>query len=1148
MKKKHGSGGWTYNTLKKTFRIMRLVLFLLLISIFQTIASAGYSQNAKITLKSEALSLVGVLRVIEDQSEYRFIYDKSQVDLDKKVKVNFDGATVKSVLEELFVNQGINYRVIDNQIILTNSAPSVSQQPKTISGRVTDSSGSPLPGVTVVVKSTTQGTITGADGQYSLTNVPGNGTLVFSFVGMRTQEVTANGRSVVNISLEEDAIGIEEVVAVGYGTQKKTSLTAAVGSVKGDELVSTPAGNISNTLSGRMAGLITAQSSGAVGDDQTAIRIRGIATNGTTTPLVVIDGIPRDISFFNQLNSNAIASISVLKDAAAVAPYGMAGANGVVLVTTKQGQSGKPRLSYSGYSGFSRPTVIGETLNAYEFVLMYNEAMKNQSPNQAVPYSEADIAGFKASVEGAPGADYDKYPSSNARDYLFDNNAPKYSHNLSLSGGTESFNYYLGLGYMHQEGHWSTVYLNRYTLDLSLEAKPTNTTTIGIKMNGVEQKFHEPRDNEMTIAKRVYSYLPIHAITYTNGLPANSRNNNLDAMMADDEYIEENDFKFFTQLYVEQELNFIKGLKFKGVASYDPSYGYTKNWQSPYPTYYTVNTTVTPYTYKPTVSAVKPSLSENFDRYRNYTWQGILSYSAVFGDHSIDALAVYEGRKTFWNGIGASRKNYEVNIDEINLGSPVQTDWGASGSSKETAQLGYVGNINYGFKGKYLISLAGRYDGSYYFAPGKKFGFFPSVAWGWRISEEPFIKNSYNWIDNLKFRGSWGTSGALAGSAFQYSSGMTVYGNAYVFGNTIYQGAYERLEPNTNITWEKANKLDIGFDATLWKNRLGIEFDYFYEKRSNMLASPQVEVPIEYGIGLAQENAGVMNNRGIEFTLSSMNRFKNGLILDLNFNLTYAKNKLIETFESDATRNDPNRSRTGRPKDTPFGFLAERLFQEDDFNADGSLKEGIPDHTFSKVAPGDIKWVDVNKDGKINGSDETALGYPALPQIIYGFSPRLGYRNFDLELLFQGAAQSNIFLYKGMASAFNNGDNAPRALLDYWTPENTDAKFPRPYGQGGNNNNVAGSTGNYNSWIMRSGAYLRLKNITLGYTLPKQWTNAISLESVRLYVSGLNLITFSDVKGLIDPEMDSSGAKDNNMRGWYSPHQKTWAFGLNVDF
>lgn len=1133
--------------LKKYLFIMRFVIFIsFLLSSGVLATTTGYSQTAKINLEVKTTTIRSILKIIEGQSNYRFFYNSELTDLDQQVSLSINNKSIDEALKSIFSGTTVGYRVLENNFVVLSSAEILQQA--SVTGTVIDSNGEPMPGVSVTIKGTAKGTATDIDGKYIIA-IPGKDVvLVFSFIGYTAKEMQVGNNTTISVTLSEETKEIEEVIVVGYSTQKKVSLTAAVGSVKGDELVSSPAGNISNTLSGRVAGLITAQTSGAVGDDQTAIRIRGIATNGTTTPLVVIDGIPRDISFFNQLNSNAIASISVLKDAAAVAPYGMAGANGVLLVTTKQGQSGKPRLSYNGYVGFSRPTVIGETLNAHEFVLMYNDAMKNQNPNQVVPYSEEDIAGFKASVEGAPGADYDKYPSSNSRDYLFGNNAPKYSHSLSLSGGTESFNYYLGLGYMHQEGHWSTVYLNRYNIDLSLEAKPTNTTTVGIKLNGVEQKFHEPRNDEMTIAKRVYSYLPIHAINYSNGLPANSRNNNLDAMMADDQYTDENNFKIFSQLYVEQELSFIKGLKFKGVVSYDPSYEYIKNWQSPYPTYYTVNTKVTPYTYNPTVSAVKPSLSENFDRYRNYTWQGILSYSAVFGDHSIGVLAVYEGRKTFWNEILASRRNFEINIDEISLGSPNQTDWGASGTSKETAQLGYVGNINYAFKGKYLLSLAGRYDGSYYFAPGKKFGFFPSIAWGWRISEESVIKNKCNWINNLKLRGSWGTSGALAGSPFQYSSGMTVYGNAYVFGNTIYQGAYERLEPNTNITWEKANKFDIGFDATLWKNKLGIEFDYFYEKRSNMLASPQVEVPIEYGIGLAQENAGVMDNRGIEITLSSMNRFNNGLLLDLRFNLTYAKNKLIETFESDATRNNPNRSRTGRPKDTPFGFLAERLFQEGDFNADGSLKEGIPNHTFSKVAPGDIKWVDVNGDKKIDGSDETVLGYPALPQIIYGFSPRLSYKNIDLEILFQGAAKSNIFLYKGMGSAFNNGDNAPRDLLDYWTPENTNAKYPRPFGQGGNNNNVAGNTGNYNSWIMRSGAYLRVKNITLGYTLPKQWTNTIRLESVRLYVSALNMITFSDVNGIIDPEMDNAGAKDNNMRGWYSPHQKTWAFGLSVDF
>jgi TonB-linked SusC/RagA family outer membrane protein len=1139
---------------RKKMRCKQLLLFLTcyLASCFTSLSAD--TKPVTITIDRYNKAVREILKEIESVSDYVFFYNTNDVDHERRATVQIKDAPVEKVLEQLFAGTNNGYSIDGRQIFITKNEKPTQYQIKAsnnsrraVRGVVLDASdGFPLTGAGVVIKGRKMGVVTDENGEFSIEDCDEKTVLEISYVGYKKQEITIGNLINLEIKLEPDN-ELQEVIVVGYETQKKVSLTAAVGSVKGDELISTPVGNISNSLVGRMAGLVTTQNSGAVGKDNTIIRIRGISTDGNSNPLIVVDGIPRSLDFFNRLNSNSISSVNILKDAAAVAPYGMAGANGVVLITTKNGQLGKPQLSYNGYIGFSQPTVIAETLNAYEFALMYNEAMKNQNPTLTPLYSAEDIAGYKASVEGASNADHDKYPASNVRDYLYARDAPKSSHNITMSGGMENFNYYLGLGYIHQEGHWETVYMNRYTVDLSLEAKPTRTTTVGFKMNGINQKFHQPRIDEMTVNKRVYTYLPIHAITFTNGLPANSRNNNLDAMISDEAYSETDELDIFTQIYIEQELSFIKGLKFKGIGSFDPSVMFTKDWREPYPAYYTVNTSVTPYDYVATVDVTKPSLYENFDRYRNYTWQGILSYNAILGNHSIGVLAVYEGQKTFWNGVGVSRRNYEVKIDEISLGNPDQQYWGTSGSSRETAQLGYVGSINYGFKGKYLLSLAGRYDGSYYFAPGKKFGFFPSVALGWRVSEEPFIKK-YSWINNLKIRGSWGVSGALAGSAYQYSSGMTVYGNSYVFNGSILQGAYERLEPNKNITWEKANKIDIGLDANLWKNRFGLEFDYFYEKRSNMLASPNVVVPIEYGIGLAQENAGVMDNRGFEFMLSSMNRLKNGLNLDFRFTMTYAKNKLIETFENAATRNDRNRSRTGRSRGTPFGYLAERLFQEYDFNPDGSLKEGIPDHTFSQVAPGDIKWVDVNKDGKIDGSDETALGYPVLPQIIYGFSSVLTYKNFDLEILFQGSAQSNIFLYKGMFAPFNNGDNPPRATLDYWTPENTDAKYPRPYGQGGNNNNNAGSTARYTSLAMRSGAYLRAKNITLGYTLPKTCTNVVRIESVRFYVSLHNFLTFSDVSGLLDPEMDYSGSQDNNMRGWYSPHQKTLAFGINIDF
>ncbi|MDR1459001.1 MAG: SusC/RagA family TonB-linked outer membrane protein, partial [Bacteroidales bacterium] len=567
-----------------------------------SMAAESYAQQVRVSINIQNGSIYDVVSEIEKQTDFMFFYKSDDISNDLRVNIRATNLTVPEILDETTKDTDLAYTINNKVILIARKTNLISQQsPYKITGSVADDKGEPLAGAMIAEKGGMNGTVTDVEGQFLL-NVTAGAVLQISYIGYVNQEIAIGDRTTLNIIMIEDAVNLEEVVVVGYGTQKKTSLTAAVGTIKGEELVSTPVSNISNTLSGRIAGLVTAQTSGAIGKDETAIRIRGISTtNGNTAPLVVIDGIPRDIALLNQLNSNTIASVNVLKDAAAVAPYGMAGANGVILVTTKDGEKGKSQLYYSGYMGFSRPTVIGKTLNAYEFVLMYNEAMKNQNPNGQPPYSAEDIAGFRASVDGVPGADYDKYPSSDASAYLFDNNAPMYNHNLSLSGGVENFNYYLGLGYTRQEGHWNTVYLNRYTLDLSLEAKPTTTTKVGFKMNGINQKFHEPRIDEMTIHKRVYSYLPVDAITYTNGLPANSRKNNLDAMMADDEYMDTDELKIFTQLFVEQELNFIKGLKFKGVVSFDPSNMFSKDWRQPYPTYYTVNTSVTPYQYVPTI-------------------------------------------------------------------------------------------------------------------------------------------------------------------------------------------------------------------------------------------------------------------------------------------------------------------------------------------------------------------------------------------------------------------------------------------------------------------------------------------------------------------------------------------------------------------
>jgi len=1010
-----------------------------------------------------------------------------------------------------------------------------------VSGIVTDQNNQPLPGASVRLKDASQGVITNDKGAFTL-NAPQDGILVVSNIGFATAEVAIGGRKSLTITLATNARSLAAVtVNVGYTTQKKTSVTAAVSTLQVKDLDNVATANITNSLSGRIAGVIGAQSSGEIGSDGSEIHIRGIGTTGNNAPLVVVDGIPRQMS---TVNPNQIASVTVLKDAAAVAPYGIAGANGVILVTTKRGKVGAPTFSYNGYMSWANPITLPKMLNAYQYANLRNVADENAGINPS--FSDADIAGYKKSVDGAPDADRDKYPNTDAYHALLNRNVPVTEHNLQVTGGTELIKYYMGLSYLHQGGLLGNEHLDRYNFVGNTDAQVTKTTLVSVSISGYNSRRKRPQNGDGNPFANAQAYLPISPVNYSNGLLGSSNGKLLRPGIELGSRVDDNT-GIMTQLSINQELPFIPGLSVKEVVSYDPEHDFSKNWTEPMPTYYTINTSTSPYSYDPTANAGEPSLSEGYSKGTVLEYQSYINYHRTFGDHDITALLVMDARKYHNDNFSASRSNYSLNIDELSLGSPVQENWGNGGGSSDTRQVGYLYQVNYAFKDKYLLGAAGRYDGSYVFAPGHRYGFFPAFSAGWRIGEEPFLKDKLTWVDNLKLRGSYGESGNLVGPD-QYSSSFAIAGSAYVIGGQTLQGATERVEPNPFITWERAKKADIGLEGTLWNGLLGFEVDYFYEKRNNMLVSPNSTVPTEYGIGIAQVNAGKMDNHGIDITLSSYHQFDNGLRMDISGTFSYARNKLIQTFENEATYSDPVRRRTGRPLNEIFGLKALGLFKtSDDKNNDGAITaaDGFPTQ-FGSVAPGDIRYQDTNGDNKIDASDEVPLGNGAIPPIQFGFNPRFSYKGFDLNVFFQGAAGGNVILNGELVFPFFTGANSSTAVLDYWTPDHEDAAFPRPFGQGGNTNNTQLS-----SWYERSLNYLRLKSVEFGYTLPAGVMNKIKLQNIRIYASGTNLKTWDHLDGLVDPEFTQAGISNtanSNQRGWSYPFMKTMSVGLAITF
>lgn len=1019
-----------------------------------------------------------------------------------------------------------------------------------VAGTVSDSAGAPLPGVSVRVLGTETGTVTDASGRFRLSVPDEQSVLIFTYIGFKDLEVPVNGRSEINVTLQINTSSLNQIVVVGYGTQAKVAVTGAVSAVKGDVLKKSPVANISNALAGNVAGISMRPTGAQPGADAPQIYIRGISTTGNSSPLVVIDGIIRDN--INEIDPNDIASISILKDAAAVAPYGLGGANGVILITTRKGQAGPPTLSFNGYYGYQTPTYIPKMLNAPDYMRLRNEAYLNENPGGSqLPFAEDLINNYNRLHEQDP----DKYPDSDIRS-LMNKHALLQNYNLRLSGGAEKIKYYLGAGFIDQDGMLAPVSFRRYNYNINIEAKATPTTTVTASLIGAIEKTKsiDPAGSMGDFFRSLFKFIPIANLTYSNGLPG-SFASNAPAGILNAGYVHGSSSTLLSTLSIEQQLPFVQGLSIKGAFSYDPYSSTAKNWHNP-SYFYAQDTTVTPYAYTKQVSTGDNAgetyswLSQSYMQSQSFTYQLYLNYDNAFGKNHITGLVVGEARNNTYEDFMARRNRFAVDIDELSLGSSDRNDFDNAGTSSTGSQMGLVYRIGYDFDNKYLLEASGRYDGHYYFAPGKRWAYFPAFSAGWVISQEDFFEVQA--IDYLKIRGSWGKSGNLAGAPFQYLNAYNLYSNAYAFGaGTLVQGSFIPQESNPNITWEIATKTDVGIEANLWQGLLSIEADYFHEKRKGMLLPPAVSVPVEYGLDLSDENAGIMENKGVELTLGSVRQFNNGLRLGLSANFSYARNKMIQVFETAATRNDPDRSRTGRPLGTQFGYHALGLFSlADDKNGDGVIDagDGYMTEQFGELHPGDIRYADIGgpdgkPDGVIDAYDETVIGHPIYPFMTYGFTPTASWKDFDLSLFFQGAAMANLDMrgYQTIPFANNNSNSSYVYYNDHWTAATPEARYPRanqaPYA---NNDQLS------DFWMMGIG-YMRLKTAVLGYTLPAKVTQAVHIRSVRVYLSGQNIFTVSKLKW-IDPEIWRDPDQEYADRAMDYPPQKVFTAGINITF
>ncbi|WP_157202503.1 TonB-dependent receptor [Marinilabilia salmonicolor] len=1127
---------------RKLMLAMRLSLGLFLLVSFQTIASVTYSQDTKVTVKMERAHVKEVLKEIEHSSEFYFVYNNELIDVERMVNVEAKNKKIKDVLDALFGNEGVGYTVMGRQIVLSPSemmAENVSQpQERAVRGTVTDQNGEPIPGVTVTVKGTTHGTITDIDGNFSLKVNPESEVLIFSFVGMKSQEIEIGNNVRFDVVMQEDVMGLDEVVVVGYGIKKKESLTGAIANIQSDEIETSTHSSLAQNLQGKVAGVQIRQNTGGPGDFNSMINIRGFGT-----PLFVIDGIVRDgAEEFQKLNSSDIESISVLKDASA-AIYGMNAANGVIIVTTKKGEEGAPEFNYKGVYGLQTPTDVPQMTNSAQWMEMRNDADINAGGD---PYiSKEELEKYQ---QGLPG-----YGTINWYDETMKDYSTQQQHNLSARGGNETMSYFTSFGYQEENGLLKSDDLNyeKYTLRSNLSIKLTEDLDADINLYGRLDKRMTPGDSFFNIFKGTRIGLPTDR-PYANG---NSEYyglvgpSNLNPLALSDSkktgYYESKNKFFQSSFTLNYDFPYIEGLSFKGIFSYDSNSFLGKDLVKSYKLYsYDEESD----SYNAT-NMREPSIIANTNNDDNrITMQGHLLYNTTINDnHNLDLVLVYE-QKEAWGRDSYLRREYDFyTTDQVDFAS--QNNQRTGGIEYEEANMSYLGRFNYDYKGKYLIEFAARYDGSYRYHPDERWGFFPVVSGGWRISEENFIQENLPFISNLKIRGSYGDVGEDAGNPFQYVPGYsTSGGGGYEFINGEYlNGAASPSIVNRNLTWFVSTIKNIGVDIGLWKGLLNVEFDVYQRDREGLLAYRNISVPNTFGGSLPQENLNSDRVKGIEFSVAHNNQIGDfNYSIGGNFNFARTKNVYVERGPFTSSWDKWRNGSANRWNDVLWGYKVDGQFQNFVDIAHSPIQNGNIGNT--KELPGDFKYEDVNGDGVINGNDMQPMFWGGQPKLHYGINLSADWKGFDFYALFQGSGKYTVRFQEVYAEVMAFKGNTPEYFYDRWhlkDPYDPDSEWIPGEWPATRFKSDVGSMYKESSIWRRDASYLRLKSLELGYTFDNAFLKEIGIENLRVYSNGHNLLTFAD--SFIKP-FDPEKIEGAYNAGLTYPLTKSFNFGINVIF
>lgn len=1163
---------------RKLYKRSRLsILFSFLFISFSIIANP---QNVKVSLTVNNRPITEVLEEIEKQTNFLFVYSSDEVNPGIRVSVDANNESITTVLSSLLSNTGIESKIAGNNILLAkkeNNTTAINQSGTVITGTVVDYLGEPLPGVNIRVQGIDTGTITDIDGNFIVEVPYANATLVFSFVGFQPQEVPLAGRNNVTVELIEDSKALEEVVVVGYTTQRKATITGSVATITTKDLRQSPTANINNALAGRMPGLMVNQfSGGEPGVDVADIRIRGMGTYGDRSPIVIVDGVERDMSY---LSAEEIETFTILKDASATAAYGIRGANGVIIVQTKRGQAQeKATVNFKASVGTNHPVKFPKYLGSADYAMLYNEAMINSNPgtdpSSLTLFSEQSIENFRrANGDNSDGLGYDW----DYFDYAFKPGIQQ-DYSLSVRGGSNQARYFVMANYYNQGGNYNHTNLTqydtqavfqRYNFRANVDVDITRNFYVKVDIGARITDRNAPgttASRVVGIANTQPPYLPI--TLPDNGHPDNESyvlNNpygllygdplhrfNILGELSRTGYLNEKKTFLNGSFALGHKLDFITpGLSIEGVFSYDAEEGrwirrLLETRADGYATYgryatfqpeegnngvFYMNNTyydgryVLGNPWYDTDETIGNSLSHNATQSKTY-YQFKLDYARQFnGQHDIAGLVL----------LNRSTRSYDNRV--------------------EYRYQGITGRATYAFENKYLAEFNIGYNGSENFAPGKRYGTFPAGSLGWVITEESFMDASRSWLDNLKIRGSYGLVGSdkISDSNDDRFAYLQFYtgGSGYSFGVNEFGSGLSGLQEgnfaNPNLTWEKARKLNIGIDGALFNQRLNFSVDFFHEHRYDIITSLSGGDKLGFSniVGKSAPfiNSGIVDNRGIDFEIGWNGRIGRDLRYYVRPNFTFARNKI--QFMNEIPYDNEYRRNTGRRIDEHFVYVFDRfVYDQEDADRLNSMNNGSGFQPWGRLYPGDVVYKDLNDDGMIDDEgDRMYMGYPRTPEIQFGIPVGIQYKGFDLSILFQGATNSSVLLNGAAVWDFPSyqqdqlGKVKPMHL-NRWTEETKDtATYPR-LTIGTNNNNKNGQS----SLFLYDASYLRLKNIEIGYSLPRNAIRFAGLQNVRVYMQGMNLLTFDNLNEVdIDPETRSGDGS------WY-PVQRIFNFGVDITY